>query len=255
MANTLSYIPLEQIINEYLDESEQSIHKYYKCHNLAFRGMTECGLDFFYKIKSVKLPINANKTVTIPSDCLQWNKIGALNSSGEVVPLKQNDKMTLFGGNLPDRIAKVEDATIDNFYTQDPYIFYNYWYDGAFCNLFGIPSGGYGVGQFKVDLSSGVILLNPDFAFPYVIMEYVAAPKDDENYYVPIQFKETIIFFLAWRDIAFLPNSRRGSLGDKRDRKHDYFTERRLAIARFTPLRLEQAYEDSIEGNRLTVKA
>jgi hypothetical protein len=254
MPNTLSYIKLEDCVNEYLDASEQSIHKFFKYHNLAYRALTELGLDFFYKVKSVKLLVRGNKTVAIPADCLQWNKIGALNSSGEVVPLKQNDKMTLFASGLPDRIQKDEDATIDNFYTQDPYIFYNYWDNGAFGNLYGIPSGGYGVGQFKVDLSGGVILLNPDFCFDYLIVEYVSAPKEDETYYIPIQFKEAVIAYIGWKDIQFLPNSRKGGLSDKRDRKHDYYNERRLAIARFKPLRLDQAYEQNLESQRLTIK-
>jgi hypothetical protein len=254
MGNTLSYIPLEECINAYLDESEQSISKYYKCHNLAFRGMTEMGLDFFYRIKSVKLPINANMTVNIPSDCLQWNKIGALNAQGEVVPLKQNDKMTLFGDDLPDRITKDEDATINNFYCNTNWTFYNYWDGLTFGNIYGVPSGGYGIGQFKIDLPNGVILLNPGFSFPYLIVEYVSAPKDDETYYVPIQFKEAIISYLRWKDLISMPNSRKGGLGDKRDRRHEYFNDRRLAIARFNPLRMEQAHEDSMEAVRLTIK-
>ena len=60
MSNThQQYVSLDTVINMYLDRSEQSIHKYYKCWQIAFSGMEELGLDFFYQIKSVKLPVNS----------------------------------------------------------------------------------------------------------------------------------------------------------------------------------------------------
>lgn len=62
------YITLDSVVNNYLDQSEQGVHKYYKIWQLAFRGLETLGLDFFYAVKSVKLPVNPNKTVTIPSD-------------------------------------------------------------------------------------------------------------------------------------------------------------------------------------------
>ena len=43
-------------------------------------------------------------------------------------------------------------------------------------------------------------------------------------------------------------------LGEKRDRKHEFYNERRLANARYRPFYLDEAYELALESTRLTVK-
>ena len=86
-AQNRQWILLDECINAYLDESEQGNHKYFKCWNLAFRAMTELGLDFFYTVKSVKLPVNPNLTVSLPEDYISYTKIGVLNNQGEIIPL------------------------------------------------------------------------------------------------------------------------------------------------------------------------
>ena len=69
MKNVQGYITIDSVVNDYLDESEQSNHKYFKLWQLAFRGMEQLGLDFFYQVKSVKLPVDAtNQTVLLPAD-------------------------------------------------------------------------------------------------------------------------------------------------------------------------------------------
>ena len=50
----LSYITLDSIVTDYLNESEQGQNKYYKVWQIAWRGMEDLGLDFFYQVKSVK---------------------------------------------------------------------------------------------------------------------------------------------------------------------------------------------------------
>jgi hypothetical protein len=72
---------------------------------------------------------------------------------------------------------------------------------------------------------------------------------------VPIQFREALIAWLAWQDIINIPSTRKGNLGDKRDRKNNYYNERRLANAQFKPLYIMEAYEWNLENQRMTVKA
>jgi hypothetical protein len=217
--------------------------------------MEMLGLDFFYSIKSVKLPILANKTVMLPADYLNYQKVGVLNSVGEVIPLKYNDKLTTYADLNPNRISKTEDNTLFEFYSSSSPVFYNYWNGDAYVNLYGVPSGAPFVGGFKIDNTNGVILLDENFGYDYIIMEYVSSPIQGEEYYIPVQFREAMIAWLAWRDIANIPSTRRGNLGDKRDRRHEFFNERRLANARWKPLYLAQAYEMNLEMTRMVVKA
>ncbi len=248
------FISLDSCITDYLEESEQSIHKYNKCFNLAFRCMDDLGLDFFYQIKSMRLPINANKTVNIPADYLNYTKIGVLNQVGEIIPLNVNNNLTTYADLFPNRISQVEDNQLLDNLDISPYAFNNYWFDGSLFTLYGLPSGGPFVGSFKVDVHSGVIILDPSFAYDYLMLEYVATPIEGQEYYVPMQFREAIISWLSWKDLKSLPTTRRGGLGDKRDRKHDYYNDRRIAIARYKPFRTQEAHQFSMEATRLTVK-
>jgi len=255
MSNThQQYVSLDTIVNMYLDRSEQPIHKYYKCWQLAFSGMEEMGLDFFYQIKSVKLPVLQNLTVAIPDDYINYTKVGVLNSQGEIIPMGYNSNLTTYADLLPDRLQQTEDNTITDLVQFNTPIWYNYWNNGAFSNLYGLPSGSPFIGSFKVDNHNGVIVLSETFGYDYVMLEYVAAPKQGEEYYVPIHFKTALMWYIAYNDIAFMPNSRKGNLGDKEQRRRQYYNERRLAQARYKPVDLQSAHQWSMESQRLTVK-
>lgn len=255
MGDHRQWINIDEVINSYIDRSEQSIHKYFKLWHICWDGMTQMGLDVFYQIKSVKLPVNANLTVSLPPDYLNYSKVGILNSKGELVPLTYNNKLTTYADLLPDRLEKTQDDSLWTWYNYNNLIFYNYWDGQVFTNLYGIPSGAPFVGNFKIDNRNGVILLDEQFSWDYIMLEYIASPQQGGEYYIPIQFKEALMWFIAWQDIAMLPNSRRGTLGDKEQRKRNYFNERRLAIARWKPVTQEDAYQQSLENTRLVVKA
>lgn len=255
MGDHRQWIKLEECINDYIDESEQSIHKYFKLWHLAYRAMTELGLDFFYQIKSLKLPVNANLTVNLPPDYLSYTKVGILNSNGEVVPLAYNNKLTLYADQLPDRIEKTQDNSLWTYYNYNNLVFYNYWDGYTFTNMYGVPSGAPFIGTFKIDNANGIILLGEQFTWTYIVLEYTCSPQEGSDMYVPIQFKEAIISYLRWKDIISIPSSRKGSIGDKAQRRHEYFNDRRLAVARYKPIHLEEAYQWNLENQRLVVKA
>lgn len=248
------YIKLEECVNDYLSESEQGIQKYFKLYHIGYRGLQELGLDFFYNVKSVKLPINPNLTVYLPEDYLNYTKIGVLNERGEIIPLTYNKNLTTYADLLPNRIEKTQDDTLFNLWSPTNGVFYNYWGDGIFSNLYGIPSGTPFVGSFKVDNGAGVILLDEYFSYSYLMLEYLASPVADQDYWLPVQFREAVISYLRWKDIISMPNSRRGSLGDKEQRRREFFNDRRLAIARWKPIYIEDAYQASQEQTRMTVK-
>ncbi len=249
------WILLDECITDYLTESEQGNHKYFKLWNLAYRGMQELGLDFFYSIKSVKLPINPNYTVTLPADYLKYSKVGVLNNQGEIIPLSVNNNLTTAFDMQPTRVSQTDDPTVVTGYSPQGIVWWNYWNGYGLSNLYGLPSGSPFVGEFKIDEKNGVIVLGQYFSFEYVMLEYVAAPIVGGEYYVPMQFREAMIAYLRWKDIASLSPTRRGGLGDKRDRRAEYYNERRLAIARYDPVNLSDLYEWSLQNTRLAVKS
>lgn len=254
MGQTQSWITIDECVYSYINEAQLSNHQFYRLWHIAFDIMTDLGLDFFYQVKSVKVPVNPNLTVELPSDFLQWVKVGVFNNKGEVMPLAYNEKLTTYAQFSPDRISKTQDNSLYNFYQYDSLVWYNFWNGQTFTNLYGVPSGAPFIGSFKIDRNTGVILLNEEFAYEYVVLEYLASPKEGEIYYAPVQFKEAIKTGLAWKDIRSIPSSRRGNLGDKRDRRAEFYNERRLGWARYRPFNLMDAYEWSQRNTRRTVK-
>ena len=256
MSQHQAWIPLDECINAYLDESEQSNHKYFKMWHLSFRAMTELGLDAFYTTKSVKLPVLANLTVPIPHDCLKVGKVGVFNEQGNVIPLYNDNTLSTAFDLQPTRLAQTQDPTLVTVQNNNGVIWgYNYWNGYNLGTLYGVPSGAPFVGSYKIDNGNGVIVLNETFSYPYIVLEYVSSPVEGGEYYIPIQFKEAIIAYLSWKDIKSMPASRKGSLGDKRDRKADFYNERRLAIARYDPINLSDLYEWNLRNQRLAIKS
>ena len=260
MGDHQQWISVDECVAAYLDRSEQSVHKQFKVTHIAFDGMKELGLDYFYTIRSLKLPINANLTVNLPEDYLNYTKIGVFNDRSEVIPLFYNDKLTYFADQLPNRAQETEDPTLGNLFINGVFngglIFNNFWNDGIFGPLYGTPSGAPFIGSFKIDNGAGIIILSEGFIYPYIVLEYIASPKPTQGtYFLPFQFKEALIAYMGWKDIQLLPSSRRGNGGDKAQRRKDFYNERRLARARYKPTQLEQVYEESLRNQRLAVKA
>jgi hypothetical protein len=243
MAQHQSYITLDSILQDYMNEAEVSQNKYFKNFHLAWRGMDEMGMRAFYSIKAVKLPRNDNYTVTLPADYRQWSKVGVLNDKGEIIPLYYNDKLTTYADLSEDRLTKTEDNSL-----------LGDWDNSTFSNVYGCPSGQPFAGNFKVDNANGVILLNENFQYDYIVLEYVASPVEGEDYYIPIQFREALIAWLWWRDKK-AANINRGQVGISRDLKSEFYNQVRLAIAAWKPIRIYDMYQASQEQTRAAVKS
>lgn len=255
MSQHQQWIPIDDAIYAYINEAELSEHKFFKLWHLAFDIMQVLGLDFFYQIKSVKLPINENLTVGLPADYLNWTKIGVLNDRGETIPLGYNNKLTTYADQLSNRIEKTQDNTLFNFFQLSSPIWFNYWNGSGMGNVYGIPSGQPNVGNFKIDNRAGIILLDENFQYDYVMLEYISSPKEGEVYYIPVQFKEAVVTGLAWKDVRSMPSKTHVNNSNVATRRREFFNERRLAWARYRPFSLQQAYEWSLQNQRMTVKA
>lgn len=249
-----AYISLNSVVLDYLSESEQSIHKKFKLYHIAFRGMEKLGIDFFYQIQTYKLPVNANLTVTLPRNCLNVIKAGVLNGAGEIVPLYSNSKLTTYADLLPDRISRTQDNAIFNWdIAVNGGWYYNYWANGVYANLYGLPSGAPFIGSYKYDSVNGVLVLDETFEFDYLMVECLSCPVEGDEYYMPLFFREALIAWMWWKDKKAL-NVKRGAVGINRDLKDEFINARRVAIAQYSPFKIEDAIQASQEQTRMAVK-
>lgn len=251
---TAAWIPLDSIVIDYLEASEQSNHKYNKVWNLAFRGMDAMGISHFYELKTLKLPVNkVNQTVALPSDYLSYNRIGVLNEAGEIVSLKRNPKLSQSVASLPDRVEQNKDARLATPYNVTSPFFFNFWGNAFVAPMYGVPSGGVFLGTYTIAEREGLILFNGDFKYDYIMLEYKATPQLGADYHIPMVFREAMVAWLAWKDNELVAKGRKLATSNA-ERKTNFFNELRLAIAKYKPFDLEQAYLWNLESQRLAVK-
>ena len=241
MADTQKWISLESTVWDYIDQSEQNQSKYLKLWNIAYRWFIKQGLDSFFSVTSVLVPVNANMTANLPDNCLKWAKIGFLNSNGEVYTLRRNDSISKLKPFSSNRVSmQAAQITATSYLSND---YYNYWENGVCCNIYGC--GNYNSGEFTVDEKDGLIFLN-GISAESLVVEFLGSPPPDKEYKIPIQFQEAAISYQGWQDIRLLPNGRKGGGGEKQERKRDYYNDTRNGKKRYNPFRLDEAYQVSV---------
>lgn len=249
------YITLDLVVLDYLAEAGKDNNAYWKAWQIAFRGFENLGLDFFYKVQAVKLPVNANKTVTLPANYIKWTKIGRLNSKGEIIPLWHNDKLTTYKDLSPNRLTDTQDdTTIGADFNSGDNVWNNYWNGSVYTNVYGVPSGAPFAGSFKVDVDNGVILLDEHYREDYLMIEYVASPQEGTEYYIPVQFREALIAWLWWKDGKARSIRSHMQLGAARDAKHEFYNERKNAIAQWKQSTIYEKYQIHQEMSREAIK-
>lgn len=201
MASDISgYTDLKTIVSYFLDERGKSISDMDRCWLLALRGLVKLNYAFAAEPKTLRIPKNGNQTVTIPPDCLMWTKIGVLNENGEVATVKVNNSLTTWNDQHPNRISNLTPDIHNGVGQVASAPFYsNYFYNGAYRNLYGLGGGLIQYGECRVDERNGIVVLNPQFRYDSIIFEYISSPERDNDYQVPTYLQEAIIAFVAWK--------------------------------------------------------
>jgi hypothetical protein len=253
--DTAQWVGLSEIIYQYIDQAKLTNAEYRRLWTIGVRGVEEMGLDVSSTPKTVKLLVKANKTVDLPSDYIGVSKVGVLNGDGEVATLRRNPNMTAYAIDMNDRLSKnTDDTDVETFRLQD--LAYVNYYDGArYVNIFGAGSLLNAAGTYDISEDEGILYLNNDFPYTYVIMEYFSSPADDVDYQIPVQIKEAVLSFIAWRDIEMLPTGRRVNLSEKQIRRKEFYNQKRLARLRVNPVTPWDANEVIRMGQKLVAKA
>lgn len=194
------YISLKTCVSMLLDEVDKSVGDFEKCWVLAFRAMDTLGYQISDEPKTVRLPLNANKTVNFPPDYRRWSKIGLLNDHGEVTTLRINNALSTFKDLNPNRLSQLT-GDVNNsigFLTANTF-FLNYFYNGNYAPLFGVGGGLIQYGSCKVDEANNVIILPTDFQYDSIILEYMSCPQQDGDYQIVDSMKEAVIAFIKWK--------------------------------------------------------
>jgi len=200
MTDYTTYTPLKRIVSYFLDEKNLSHDEADKAWIIAFRGLVLLNQSIAAEPKTVRLPVEGNKTVSMPSDCISWSKIGILNSNGEVSTLKINNALTTFADTNTSRLGKLTPDVASSYplLISSPY-YYNYGYNGQYQAFFGIGGGLVQYGECRVDEKNRLVILNPEFRHDSIIFEYLSSPQNDNDYEIQTCLQEAVIAFLSWK--------------------------------------------------------
>lgn len=252
MAAIERYIPLTQLVLSYIDEANLTQAEFRRLWTLAFRGLVDLGFNTMWEPKTVRIPVEANLTANLPADYLNWVKVGVFNSNGEIATLTVNNNLSTYKDLSPNRLTDIQADTPDPAQlTGSPY-YYNYYYDGSFTHLYGVPAGLITPGECRIDEKNGVILFNPNFTYSDIVLEYLSSPEEDADYKIDIRFQEALISWLRWKDVQSSPKV---GIGEKRDRRRAYIDDL-VRCKRFQkPFRLQEWEQAMRQNSNLKLKA
>jgi len=201
MSDIQQYTPIMECVSMFLDQYSKSDKDRDKAWIMAFRGYRVMGFAASWEAKTVRLPVNGNLTVTLPSDYITWTKIGVLNASNEVSTLKVNNALTkLKDTNLNRQDYLTPNVPTINFANIALNPFYlNYYFGNWYTPLFGLGSGLVQFSSISVDEKNNVIVLDPSYPFADLILEYISSPEKDGDYKIETCLAEAIIAFIEWK--------------------------------------------------------
>jgi hypothetical protein len=252
-------INIKKIVHMYMDEAQLTTAAYRRLYGIAQRGAVDLALDVTANVKSCELCVLGNRTAELPDDYIQWTKIGVLNQHGEVATLSHNNQLAIINDGQSSRLADNQSVIGTDLgrINEGYYLNFNgYGYGYGCADIFGVSGNELSqLGEFNVDESNNVIVLNPSFPYSNLIIEYIATPCEEDGYMIPIQAQEALIAWISWKDIAQLAASRKVSVYDKTARKREYYNQKNNARWRLKPFRIEEAYDVTQSAMRLVPKS
>lgn len=249
-------VNIDQVVAFYQSEANYTDAHRLRLHHLAVRGFHDIKQDVDGRVKTEKLTVSANKTVTLPPTFMQWIKIGVLNDLGEVATLRRNDSLTRYASTDVDRLTKNTDGSsgLSAFDYLGLDFYSNYGNNGSLINLFGINNPLTYNGEFTVDVANNVILLDNGFEFGYIILEYIENPLAATDLSLPVQALEAWIAWMRWMDRMSLPSSRRSNQSMIDQFKREYYKQKKNLSMRLNPVRVSDLNEVIRINNRLILK-
>jgi len=261
MAN--NYIPITQVVNDFVITIDSDDYVSNATDNairtLALRGVRELGLDMLKVIRSLKLSVLSNNTVTLPEDYVDWTKVGVVGGDGLVYVLGENKNLNVSqkyvtdasgnqldqnGDGVTDRVdskgstssgSPASDADISNGLSSS--LFRNFVYENNEGRLYGVGGGHYH-GEFRVNMDQNRIELQSNSDINEVVIEYVADEARSVNPRVHVYAEEAIRSYVYYKLIE-----RKASVpaNEKARARAEYYNERRKANSRMKSFTKEEA--------------
>lgn len=197
------YIQLMSIVSMYLDQYQKSQADRDRIWVLAFRALYNLNFNIAAEPKTLMLAVSPNKTVAFPPDLISWTKIGVADNEGKICSIKVNKALTNWKSESPNRLNSLAQSDVQTFdyLTNQVGLFYNYYGDNQYGNLYGVGDTLIQYGECSVDDKNNVIIFAPNFPYSSILLEYISSPQKDGDYKVLTVLQEAIIAFIEWKTL------------------------------------------------------
>jgi hypothetical protein len=276
----MNTVPLSQIIADFkitLDGDDYvSNVSDVALRNFALRGIREIGFDIGKKVRSIKLPIESNNTVTLPEDFVDLNKIGVVGSDGLLYGfihnknINQSQEYSLdSSGNKTindtagDVLYKEQNEVYDRTDSKTPtdpdmsnaddyydFVFENYLYNGGIGSIYGL-GGARNRGEYRINLDQNRIEISTRSSTSEVVLEYVADEARSSDPSVHVYAEEALRAYIYWKLVE-----RKSSVpaNEKGRARSEWYNERRKANARLSTFSKDEALKTIRKNFKLAPK-
>lgn len=182
---------LDNIVRKFLQQEGLTIHDYVECLSLATDCMRELNFDTMRTVKTQKLPVNSYKAVALPTDFVDWIKVGYAKGQ-YVVEMSQDSRLNRMN-NLDSNGQKIVYDTVDT----DEAINYSLLDVEATYYNYNVAETS---NSFKILRERGEIQLDNRSDAEYVILDYIGDGLDtNAETQVNPQAVSTINAYVAWK--------------------------------------------------------
>ena len=250
-------ITVDQIVNDFIlttdgDDFVAGVSNTV-VRNFALRGVREMGFDMLKRVRSLKLNVEDNSTVTLPDDFVDYVKVGTVGADGLVYVFGENKNLNYSqkysvdsAGNpidsdndgVYDRVdAKDSTSTLPGYKGTDSYIFRNYLHESTEGRLYGAGGGQYG-GEFRINYDQNRIELGTAAGIDTIVIEYIADEARSINPTIHIYAESALRAYVYYKLIE-----RKSTVpaNEKMRARQEYYNERRIANARLKSFTKEEA--------------
>jgi hypothetical protein len=220
---------------------DYSMRNYYRLMQIAISGYKILNLWHLDNIEVVYLEMNTAKVVTLPSDFVDWLKIGVpINGKLRVLT---NHKQILLPRAFPDGtpVGNTDaDGTVD---AASLVYFSDHFRGGQFVGgLFGM-AGGVDDAYYRFDREMGTIVFTGSVTRSQIVLEYISSGvKAIGSTMIPIECEPALRTYVLWQRIEY---DSRTSLSEKQRRKNDH-EEEIEALRSFQSIFTKEEYQNML---------
>lgn len=196
---------LDQVVREYLLEAAEPEHKYIQALQFGISCLRELNFDVTGVPVIKELVVNSDDTVDLPSDYINYVRLGFTSRGGGFQELGRNNQIAL-NRNLDDCGARDARIPNDSLSSEGGYITAGVEYYGAHFRNGEATGGYYGLGGgnnvnglFRIDKRYNQIQLSGYRGGDTITLEYLSDPAKADGEFTVIPFAlETVKSYIRY---------------------------------------------------------